>query len=170
VQAAVSRLEPTAALGQIERNVIDSCSKAARWFNNRKPEVIVVAWEHDPRTAMLPDLAPAARPQQQQPQRVGHGATAAAAAAAAAGAGGGQRRQQRVRRPTDGAGEGGSSSSAAGKRPRVVRGGGGGGPPNGPKPLPPLQVLPAGVQLPVTHANPRNNPAAAGPDADLAYD
>jgi hypothetical protein len=40
----------------------------------------------------------------------------------------------------------------------------------GAKQLPPLQVLPKDVELPVTHQNPRQNPAAAGPDADLAYD
>jgi hypothetical protein len=60
----------------------------------------------------------------------------------------------------------GSSAGSALRRgpPRVRRNAG------GPKQLPPLQVLPKDVELPVTHQNPRQNPAAAGPDADLAYD
>jgi hypothetical protein len=55
VHAAVSKLPGDASLGQVERSVIDACGRAARWFNNRRPEVIVVAYEHDPRTAALLD-------------------------------------------------------------------------------------------------------------------
>lgn len=57
VRAAVSRLPAAASLSQVEGDVIEAVQKAARWFNNRKPEVIAVAWEHDPRSAVLPDLA-----------------------------------------------------------------------------------------------------------------
>lgn len=57
VRAAVSRLPAAASLSQVEGDVIEAVQKAARWFNNRKPEVIAVAWEHDPRSAILPDLA-----------------------------------------------------------------------------------------------------------------
>ena len=53
----MSRLPATASLSQVEGDVIESVQKAARWFNNRKPEVIAVAWEHDPRAALVPDLA-----------------------------------------------------------------------------------------------------------------
>lgn len=57
VKAAVSRLPASASLSQVEGDVIESVQKAARWFNQRKPEVIAVAWEHDPRAALVPDLA-----------------------------------------------------------------------------------------------------------------
>lgn len=57
VKAAISRLPATASLSQAEGDVIEAVQKAARWFNNRKPEVIAVAWEHDPRAALLPDVA-----------------------------------------------------------------------------------------------------------------
>jgi hypothetical protein len=182
VQAAVSRLEPTAALAQIERNVIDSIQKASRWFNNRKPEVIVVAWEHDPRTAAVPDLA-ATRQTLQQPQRAPSAAATEPGAGSGSAAGGQQQQRTRRASSSSSAGGGSSSSSRVGasssssssrvgassssgpqKRPRVGAGRGGS------KPLPPLSVLPKDVELPVTHANPRSDPAAAGPDADLAYD
>jgi hypothetical protein len=56
VKAAVARAPASASLGQVEGDVIEAVQKAARWFNNRKPEVIAVAWEHDPRAALMPDM------------------------------------------------------------------------------------------------------------------
>ncbi|WIA08050.1 hypothetical protein OEZ85_007517 [Tetradesmus obliquus] len=53
VNSAVSKLPGDASLGLVERNVTDACMRASRWFNNRKPEVIVVAYEHDPRSAVM---------------------------------------------------------------------------------------------------------------------
>lgn len=151
VQAAVSRLPATASLSQVEGDVIEGVQKAARWFNNRKPEVIAVAWEHDPRAAILPDLAAQAPHRPGQPSGVRQSAAAGSSGSS-----------------TDGSSRGsqaGSSSSPPRRAPPRLRRAAGGA-----KQLPPLQVLPKDVELPVTHQNPRQNPAAAGPDADLAYD
>jgi hypothetical protein len=168
VRAAVGRLPATASLSQVEGDVIEAVQKAARWFNNRKPEVIAVAWEHDPRAALAPDLAaraaassqplsrPAAAPGSHRPSR-----PAAAADGPSSSSSGS------IGSSSAGGGSSGSGSGSAPPRrvpPRVRRNTG------GTKQLPPLQVLPKDVELPVTHQNPRQNPAAAGPDADLAYD
>eukprot|EP00878_Enallax_costatus_P013793 GHUV01014426.1.p1 GENE.GHUV01014426.1~~GHUV01014426.1.p1 ORF type:complete len:673 (+),score=175.36 GHUV01014426.1:298-2019(+) len=76
VQSAVSKLPADASLGQVERAVMDACMKAARWFNNRKPEVIVVAYEHDPRAGAMVDAATRRR---EQAARQSAGVAAAAA-------------------------------------------------------------------------------------------
>jgi len=160
VQAAVSRLPATASLSQVEGDVIEGVQKAARWFNNRKPEVIAVAWEHDPRSAILPDLAAQAPRRPAQPPGVRQPAAAGSSGSSTG-------------NPQDGSSRGSQASSSSSPPgpavprrapPRLRRAAGGA------KQLPPLQVLPKDVELPVTHQNPRQNPAAAGPDADLAYD
>jgi hypothetical protein len=63
----------------VERTVIEALKRQARAFNNRRPEVICVAYEHDPRDGALADVAaarrgspgpgPGGRDQQQQPRR-----------------------------------------------------------------------------------------------------
>lgn len=53
----MSRLPVEASLAAVERNVIDAVRKQCRAFNNKKPEVICIAFEHDPRTAHMPVVA-----------------------------------------------------------------------------------------------------------------
>ena len=48
-ETAISRLPGDAALSAVERVVGDSLRRAAKQFNNRKPEVIIIAHEADPR-------------------------------------------------------------------------------------------------------------------------
>jgi hypothetical protein len=48
-ETAISRLPGDAALSAVERVVGDSIRRAAKQFNNRKPEVIIIAHEADPR-------------------------------------------------------------------------------------------------------------------------
>jgi hypothetical protein len=169
----VSRLPATASLSQVEGDVIEAVQKAARWFNNRKPEVIAVAWEHDPRAALVPDLAaraaassqplnrPAAGPGSQRPTRP---AAAGGPSSSSSASGDGRIGSSSAGGASSSRGSSGSGAPPRRVPPRVRRNTGAA------KQLPPLQVLPKDVELPVTHQNPRQNPAAAGPDADLAYD
>ena len=48
-ETAISRLPGDAALSAVERVVGDSIRRAAKQFNSRKPEVIIIAHEADPR-------------------------------------------------------------------------------------------------------------------------
>ena len=48
-EAAISKLPGDAALSAVERVVGDSIRRAAKQFNNRRPEVIIIAHEADPR-------------------------------------------------------------------------------------------------------------------------
>jgi hypothetical protein len=55
--SAVSDLPVDASLTAVERAAVDAVRRAARSLNNRRPEVIVVAHEHDPRYSHLPEVA-----------------------------------------------------------------------------------------------------------------
>ena len=48
-EAAISKLPGDAALSAVERVVSDAIRRAAKQFNNRRPEVIIIAHEADPR-------------------------------------------------------------------------------------------------------------------------
>lgn len=48
-EAAISKLPGDAALSAVERVVGDSIRRASKQFNNRRPEVIIIAHEADPR-------------------------------------------------------------------------------------------------------------------------
>lgn len=48
-EAAIAKLPGDAALSAVERVVGDSLRRAAKQFNNRRPEVIIIAHEADPR-------------------------------------------------------------------------------------------------------------------------
>lgn len=68
VQQTVSRLPYDASLTQVERQVVEAIKKVSRAFNNRRPEVICVAYEHDPRYSHVPEVAARrAAASQQQP-------------------------------------------------------------------------------------------------------
>jgi beta-CASP RNase J family ribonuclease len=57
ITGTLSRMDATASLQQVERQVIDSARKACKSFNNKMPEVICVAHEHDPRVAHIAEAA-----------------------------------------------------------------------------------------------------------------
>lgn len=194
VQSAVSKLPADASLGQVERNVMDACVRAARWFNNRKPEVIVVAYDHDPRAGSLVDAAARRREQQQQrglqpqpPQSpTRRPSTAAAAAAspvrqkpqqqqlsAAAVAASGAVRSSSISSSSSSDSSTSTGRTAAKSSTPAAPGSTKRGPLRrlrrtaAPAP-PPVQVLPSDVQLPV-YQNPRQNPNAAEDDSDLSF-
>ena len=48
-EAAVKRLPGDASLVAVERTVADAIRRACRDFNQRRPDVIVIAHEMDPR-------------------------------------------------------------------------------------------------------------------------
>ena len=50
-EGVVSRMAYDTALSSVERSVIEAVRRASRAFNNKKPEVICIAHEHDPSTA-----------------------------------------------------------------------------------------------------------------------
>lgn len=50
-EGVVSRMAYDTALSSVERSVIEAVRRATRAFNNKKPEVICIAHEHDPSTA-----------------------------------------------------------------------------------------------------------------------
>lgn len=54
---AVMQLPATASLAAVERAVIEIIRKACRAFNNKRPEVICIAYEHDPRVAHTAEVA-----------------------------------------------------------------------------------------------------------------
>lgn len=56
-EGVVSRLSIDASLAVVERQVIDSVRKACKTYNQRTPEVIVIAHENDPRAAHIPLVA-----------------------------------------------------------------------------------------------------------------
>ena len=56
-EGVVSRLSSDASLAVVERQVIDSVRKACKTYNQRTPEVIVIAHENDPRSAHIPLVA-----------------------------------------------------------------------------------------------------------------
>uniref|UniRef100_A0A383VM73 Uncharacterized protein n=1 Tax=Tetradesmus obliquus TaxID=3088 RepID=A0A383VM73_TETOB len=242
VNSAVSKLPGDASLGLVERNVTDACMRASRWFNNRKPEVIVVAYEHDPRSAVMVDAASRRREQQQPQQRPGRrdGAAtgmpwqqqqqqqqyprqqqhprqqqpaqqgppamqqqqqqqppslpqqqpaAAPAAEPAAAAAAARKVLSRAAPRARSSRSSSSSSSTTTSDSSSSSSSTTASPGAGPAPvrrapvrrtrrssaaaaaaLPPLQVLPEGVDVPAYKNNPRQNPDAASSGSDLAYD
>lgn len=46
---AIARMNPESTLGMIERHVSDTLRRVCKSFNNRRPEVVIVAHEMDPR-------------------------------------------------------------------------------------------------------------------------
>eukprot|EP00192_Tetraselmis_astigmatica_P024681 CAMPEP_0117691068 /NCGR_PEP_ID=MMETSP0804-20121206/25497_1 /TAXON_ID=1074897 /ORGANISM="Tetraselmis astigmatica, Strain CCMP880" /LENGTH=242 /DNA_ID=CAMNT_0005504225 /DNA_START=75 /DNA_END=804 /DNA_ORIENTATION=+ len=48
-EMAIGRLSPESPLGLIERNVVDALRRVCKGYNSRRPEVIVIAHEMDPR-------------------------------------------------------------------------------------------------------------------------
>lgn len=61
VETAVTRLKNDASLVQVERTAIQAINRACRAFNNKRPEVICVAYEHDPRLAIASEVSRARR-------------------------------------------------------------------------------------------------------------
>ncbi|GLC70675.1 hypothetical protein PLESTF_001020600 [Pleodorina starrii] len=61
IENAVMRLPGTASLVEVERATIDSTKRRCIAFNNKRPEVIAIAYEHDPRDAHLAAVAEARR-------------------------------------------------------------------------------------------------------------
>lgn len=59
VESAIMRLERTASLVEVERVAIDVMKRRCFAFNNKRPEVIAIAYEHDPRNAHLSEVAAA---------------------------------------------------------------------------------------------------------------
>jgi len=48
-EAAISRMDPESSLGLIERHVADVMRRVCKSYNSRRPEVVVIAYEPDPR-------------------------------------------------------------------------------------------------------------------------
>ncbi|KXZ55695.1 hypothetical protein GPECTOR_2g1245 [Gonium pectorale] len=59
VEGAVGRLSGTASLVEVERTAIDVLKRRCLAFNGKRPEVIAIAYEHDPRDAHLAAVAEA---------------------------------------------------------------------------------------------------------------
>jgi len=53
----VARMPVDASLASVERVVVEGVTKLCRQFNQRRPEVICVAHEHDPRLAHIPTVS-----------------------------------------------------------------------------------------------------------------
>ncbi|KAG2451327.1 hypothetical protein HYH02_003932 [Chlamydomonas schloesseri] len=59
VENAVVRLSGTCSLVEVERAAIDAVKRRCIGFNQKRPEVIAIAYEHDPRDAHLAEVAEA---------------------------------------------------------------------------------------------------------------
>ncbi len=59
VDEAVTRLSGRASLVEVERAAIDAVKRRALAFNGKRPEVICIAYEHDPRDAHMAGVAEA---------------------------------------------------------------------------------------------------------------
>ncbi|GIL57528.1 hypothetical protein Vafri_12738 [Volvox africanus] len=57
VETAVMRLPGTASLVEVERVTIEAVKRRCVAFNNKRPEVIAIPYEHDPRDAHLSEVA-----------------------------------------------------------------------------------------------------------------
>lgn len=132
-EAAIAKLPGDAALSAVERVVGDSLRRAAKQFNGRKPEVIVVSHEADPRMGAAAGAMAKRRSSRDLRD-----------------ARGGERDDSRGRRP----------STPPGKPKRPA--GGGAGPPRGrgrpPKGPPPLERLSPDMIDQRKKNNPRDKP------------
>jgi beta-CASP RNase J family ribonuclease len=140
-EAAIAKLPGDAALSAVERVVGDSLRRAAKQFNGRKPEVIVVSHEADPRMGAAAGAMAKRRSSRDLRD-----------------ARGGERDDSRGRRP----------STPPGKPKRPA--GGGAGPPRGrgrpPKGPPPLERLSPDMIDQRKKNNPRDKPDSGG---DVEY-
>lgn len=76
VDEAVTRLSGRASLVEVERASIDAVKRRALAFNGKRPEVICIAYEHDPRDAHMAGVAEArAREAREADARAGGGAS-----------------------------------------------------------------------------------------------
>jgi len=191
-EAAVGRLPPDALVVAVERVVAEALRREARSYNARRPEVVVIAHEFDPRTAAR------GRGGGEREQRGGGGGERGYPSSASASRGApvssdrrGRSSSSSASRSVDGGEDGAGADAPGGNPTRGGRGGRGGGratsatagrgrgraaassppdPTSTPGTAPPAIPAPEGLIRKRRAANPREDPAAAAAKGlDIEY-